>query len=150
MRAALASLLLVAALVAPAAAPARDSWFSVADERCAQATRDGKLLVATIHTVETQADVLDFLHEGVDIQARLLARLRAAGPPPSARRFVSLLARSVALDRKSVAALDRGITKTRIQRWLDEGTRIEASARREATRIGLRACAAYLDPATYK
>jgi hypothetical protein len=63
---------------------------------------------------------------------------------------VSLLAQSVALDRKSVAALDRGVTKARVQRWLDEGQKIEAAARREADRIGLRACAAYLDPATYK
>jgi hypothetical protein len=150
MRAALAALVLAAALVAPGAAPARDGWFATAETRCAQATRDGKVLVATIDTVETQADVLDFLHEGVDIQARLLARLRAAGPPPAARRFLSLLAKSVVLDRKSVAALDRGVTKDKIQRWLDEGQRIEAAARREATRIRLRACAAYLDPATYK
>jgi hypothetical protein len=150
MRAALAALVLSAALAAPTAASARDSWYPTAEARCAQATRDGKLLVATIQIVETQADVMDFLHEGVDIQARLLARLRAAGPPASARRFVSLLARSVALDRKSVAALDRGLTKARIQRWLDEGQKIEAAARREAARIGLRACAAYLDPATYK
>jgi hypothetical protein len=150
VRAALAALAAVAALVAPTASPARDSWFAVADARCAQATRDGKLLVATIHTVETQADVMDFLHEGVGIQARLLARLRAAGPPTAAHRFVSLLARSVALDRKSVAALDRGVTRAKVQRWLDEGQKIEAAARREAARIGLRECAAYLDPATYE
>ena len=150
MRAALAALVLAAALVAPAAAPARGAWFSTAEARCAQATREGKVLVATIDTLETQADVLGFMHDGVDIGARLHARLRAAGPPPAARRFVSLLGQSVALDRKSVAALDRGVTKARIQRWLDAGQWLEAAARREAARIGLRACAAYLDPATYK
>ena len=121
MRAALATLVLAAALVAPTAASARDAWFAAAETRCAQATRDGKLLVATIQTLETQADVMGFLHEGVDIQARLLARLRAAGPPPAARRFVSLLAQSVALDRKSVAARARGGTKATIQRWGAEG-----------------------------
>jgi hypothetical protein len=150
MRAALALFSAAAALVAPAGASARGSWFANADKHCATATRDGKLLVATIRTVKTQEDAIAFLREGVAIQARLLDRLRAAGPPAAARPFVSLLARSVALDQKSVARIARGADPSTFQRWIDEGTRIESAARREATRLGIRRCAAYLDPATYK
>jgi hypothetical protein len=150
MRAALALVVVAAALAAPTAAPARDGWFAAADKHCATATRDGKLLVATILTVKTQADAMEFLREGVAIQARLLARLRAAGPPPSARQFIALLARSVSLDRRSVAELERGVDRAKVQRWVDEGTKIERAARRAATALGLRQCAAYLDPATYK
>jgi hypothetical protein len=150
MRAALALLAVAAALAAPSAAPARDGWFATADKHCATATRDGKLLVATILTVKTQVDAMAFLRDGVAIHARLLARLRAAGPPPSARRFMTLLARSVALDRKGVAELERGVDRAKVQHWIDEGTKIERAARRAATALGVLRCAAYLDPATYK
>jgi hypothetical protein len=150
MRAALALLVLTAALAAPTAAPARESWYARADRHCAVATGEGKRLVAAVIRVRTEQDVVAWLRRGVAIQTRLLGRLRAARPPARARRFVSLLARSEALDRRSVARIAEGVKRDAIQAWIDEGSRLEQAAHREAARIGLRRCAAYLDPATYK
>jgi hypothetical protein len=153
MRAALAVVFASATLVAPTPASARQHWFVAADAHCASATVEGKRLVASIPTIRTQADALAFLRTGVRIHERLLTRLRAAGPPAGdagVQRFMSVFSRSVELDRKSLAALERRMDQRRIQRWLVEGSALEESARRTALRIGLRGCARYLDPATYR
>ena len=152
--AALALFALMLLPVAPsAAAPARAPWYSAADARCASATVEGKRLVATIPSLRTKADGMAFLRKAFNIQARLLARLRAAGPPArdaGVQRFMSLYARSVELDRKSIVELERGVPASKIQRWIDEGGRLEDSARRAATQIGLRECARYMDPKTFR
>jgi hypothetical protein len=153
VRAALATLVVAAALVASTASAARAPWYAAADGHCRTAIRDGKRLVATIVRVEDEADAIRFLRDGVAIQARLLERLRAAGPPrgdADVARFLSLLRRSVALDRRSVDRLAVEFDHDAIDAWVQEGKRVEARARLAAQRAGLRDCARYLDPATYK
>jgi hypothetical protein len=150
VRTILALLVAAAALAAPAAA-ARSAWHASADARCGVATRESKRLVATVYALKTQQDVFRFLRSGVAIQARLTAGLRAAGPPDAAaRRFVALLARSADLDRRTVARLEQGVSRDALQGWMDESNRLDRTARQLAGRIGLRACARYLDPETYK
>jgi hypothetical protein len=152
--AALALFALMLVTVAPsAAAPARAPWFSAADARCAFATVESKRLLATIPLLRTRADGMAFLRKGFNIQARLLDRLQDAGPPArdaGVQRFMSLYARSIELDRKSLAELERGVDPSKVQRSIDEGGRLEDSARRVARQIGLRQCARYLDPKTFR
>jgi hypothetical protein len=152
VRAVLAILVLGAALAAPASA-ARAPWYAAADGHCRTAIRDAKRLVATIVRVEDEADAVQFLRDGVAIQASLVERLRAAGPPrgdADVTRFLSLLRRSVALDRRSVDRLAVRFDHDAIDAWVQEGKRVEARARVAALRAGLRDCARYLSPSTYK